>query len=147
MSQENVELFWRAADAFNRRDLDAVLALCDHDIEFADFLMEMEGGGSFRGHEGVRSWWETYITVFPDVSQEIEEVRDLGDVTLVHGRTRGRVRGPGMESDAPFEQAFWLVVKGRNKEGHLVAQLPKRGRGPRSRRVAGVEDVAGERRD
>jgi ketosteroid isomerase-like protein len=116
MSQENVELFWRAADAFNRRDLDAVLALCDPDIEFADFLMEMEGGGSFRGHEGVRSWWETYFTVFPDVSQEIEEVRDLGDVTLVHGRTRGRVRGPGMESDAPFEQAFWLVVKGQNKK-------------------------------
>ena len=27
MSQENVELFCRAVDAFNRRDLDAYLAL------------------------------------------------------------------------------------------------------------------------
>jgi hypothetical protein len=31
MSQENVELVYQAADAFNRRDLEAVLALCDPD--------------------------------------------------------------------------------------------------------------------
>ena len=33
MSQENVELTYQAYDAFNRRDLDAVLALMDADVE------------------------------------------------------------------------------------------------------------------
>ena len=33
MSQENVELHQRAFDAFNRRDLDAFLALADPNIE------------------------------------------------------------------------------------------------------------------
>ena len=33
MSQENVELALRAFDAFNRRDLDAALALVDEDVE------------------------------------------------------------------------------------------------------------------
>ena len=32
MSQENVELTHRAFDAFNRRDLDASLALTDDDV-------------------------------------------------------------------------------------------------------------------
>jgi hypothetical protein len=35
MSQENVELFCKAIDAFNRRDRDAWLALCDPEYENA----------------------------------------------------------------------------------------------------------------
>ena len=33
MSQENVKLVCRAIDAFNRRDLDALLALADDEVE------------------------------------------------------------------------------------------------------------------
>ena len=49
------------------------------------------------------------ISVFPDFRGEPDEVRDLGDVTVV----RGRLRGHGTESDASFEQTFWQVVKWR----------------------------------
>jgi ketosteroid isomerase-like protein len=112
MSRENVELTYRAYDALNRRDLDALLALSDPDVEFADLIVELEGGGSFRGHEGIRSWWEGYFTAFPDLSAEIDEVRDLGDLTLV----RGRIRGRGMESDASFEQAYWQMIEWRNQK-------------------------------
>jgi ketosteroid isomerase-like protein len=115
MSQENVELVLKALDAFNRGDIDALVALTDPDIEFSDFLMEMEGGGSFRGHEGVRSWWESYTTVFPNLSGELKEVRDLGDVTLVNGLVRGRVRDHGKESEAPFEAVFWIVATWRHQ--------------------------------
>jgi ketosteroid isomerase-like protein len=58
MSQENVELVYRLNDAFKRRDLDAYLALCDPDVEYYSRFGEVEGGGPYRGHEGVRSWWE-----------------------------------------------------------------------------------------
>jgi ketosteroid isomerase-like protein len=56
MSQENVELLHRAYDAFNRRDLDALLALCDPDVEFISYTMQVERGDPYRGHDGVRSW-------------------------------------------------------------------------------------------
>jgi ketosteroid isomerase-like protein len=112
---QNVELVLKALDAFNRGDIDALVAHTDPDIEFSDFLMEMEGGGSFRGHRGVRDWWESYTAVFPDLSGEISEVRDLGAVTLVHGRVRGRV-GTGTDSEAPFEQAFWIVATWRDRQ-------------------------------
>ena len=45
MSQENVELVYRFTDAFNRRDLDSFLALCDAEVEYFSHLVELEGGG------------------------------------------------------------------------------------------------------
>jgi hypothetical protein len=51
MSQENVELQHRLTDAFNRRDLDAYLALTDEDIEAIPRVGGMEGG--YHGHEPV----------------------------------------------------------------------------------------------
>ena len=44
MSKENVELAYRAYDAFNRRDWDAFLALVDDQVEVESRLVAMEGG-------------------------------------------------------------------------------------------------------
>ena len=43
------------------RDLVAFLALCDRDVEFISYWMEVEGGGSYRGDGGVRRWWESLL--------------------------------------------------------------------------------------
>jgi ketosteroid isomerase-like protein len=107
MSQENVR---EALDAFNRRDLDALLALSDPDIEITPLIVQMEGGGSYRGHEGVRSWWEDLLGVFPDFSGEIEEVRDLGDMTVARLRLRAHHAG----SDARVEETTWFAIEWRH---------------------------------
>jgi ketosteroid isomerase-like protein len=109
MSQENVELLHRAYDAFNRRDLDAFLALCAPEVAFISFLMQVEGGDPYRGHDGVRSWWERLLGISPDFSAEVDEVRDLGDLTIARVRSHGH----GVESDAPMEQTFWHVAEFR----------------------------------
>ncbi len=111
MSEENVELQQRAFDAFNRRDLDAFLELADRNVEFTPLNLELEGG-SYRGHDGVRSFWKDYLTVFPDFSVALEEVQDLGDVTVARVRLRGR----GTGSDVPFEQPIWQVAEWRRKK-------------------------------
>ena len=54
MSQENVELTRRGVQAFNDRDLDALLAMLEDDVEIVPILAAMEGG--YRGHDGVRRW-------------------------------------------------------------------------------------------
>jgi ketosteroid isomerase-like protein len=110
MSQENVALALRAYDAFNRRDLDAFLALCDPDVEFISYLMQVEGGDPYRGHDGIRSWWERLLAVYPDFTTQIEEVRELGDLTFA----RIRIHGRGLESDAPMDQAVWQVADYRH---------------------------------
>src|SRR5215207_8513987 len=107
MSQENVERAKRAADAFNRRDLAAFLALVDPGVDFTTRFVER--GGSYQGHDGVRTWWEDLMRVFPDFSVEVVEVRDLGDLEIV----RLRVRGHGVGSDTPIEEDIWQVIKWR----------------------------------
>ena len=83
MSEENVELARRAIDAFNRRDIDSFLALCDPDVVFISRHLGLEGGGrTLHGHDGVRTWWESLLGIFPDFSTVLAEVRDHGDVTL-----------------------------------------------------------------
>ena len=112
MSRENVALAYRAADAFNRHDLEAFLALCDPDLEFYSRLAAVEGGGPYQGHDGIRTWWENLHGAWRDFSLGVQEVRDLGDVTLTYLRLRGR----GMDSDAPWEQAQWHVVEWGNEK-------------------------------
>jgi ketosteroid isomerase-like protein len=104
MSQKNVDLARRSIDAFNRRDLDAVMALMDHDVEAVSRIVVIEGG--YHGHEGVRRWWENLLDAFPDFTIEVVEVRELGDATVA----AVRVRGHGASSDAPFEIAVWQAA-------------------------------------
>ena len=108
MSQENVELVRRSFEAFNRRDIASMLALCDPDIEYFSHLVELEGGGPFRGHDGIQSWWERLLAVSPDFRAEIEEVRDLGAVTV----TRQRAHGHGREATS-----LWSRPNGTSPSG------------------------------
>ena len=63
MSRDNVEVFKRIVAAFNRRDLGAVLELSDADVEAVPLLGDMEG--DYRGHTGMRRWWENLHDVSP----------------------------------------------------------------------------------
>jgi ketosteroid isomerase-like protein len=107
MSQENVELHHRCVDAFNRRDLDALLAVMDDDVEVVSRIVAVEG--SLNGHDGMRRWWKSWFDVWPDYKIEVVEVRDLGDVTLATLRALGH----GAGSDVPFEDLAWQLARWR----------------------------------
>ena len=108
MSEENVQLAYRVADAFNRRDWDAFLALMDDQVEVESRLVAMEGG--YHGHEGLRRWWNDFLGAFPDYTAEVEELRDLGDVTLAHVRGWGH----SAASHTPIVDPFWQPIRWRD---------------------------------
>ncbi len=114
MSQKNVELVYRATEAFNRHNFDAMLSFLDPDIEYNSRIVEVEGGGPYRGHDGMRKWWKELFAVFPDFHAEIEEVKDLGDLALarVHQHTQGT------ERQSPADQTQWHLSEWRN--GRIV---------------------------
>jgi len=112
MSQENVRLVYQGIDAFNRRDVDAFLALMDSEVEFTPYEVWVQGGHPYRGHAGVRSWWEESFEVLPDLRAEVYQVRDLGNRTFVHGCLRGHGAGSG----APIERTMWLAIEWRDKK-------------------------------
>lgn len=108
MSQENVELVLKLYEAVNRRDWGAMRTLVDEEVEIESRLVSLEG--AYRGHEGMRRWWEAFLGAFPDYTIEIEEVQDLGDVTLGHIRGWGH----GATSATPIVDPFWLPVRWRD---------------------------------
>src|SRR6266566_3235276 len=109
MSEENVRLVYEVIDAFNRRDLDAYLALMDPEVEFTPYEVWVQGGQPYRGHAGIRRWWNDTFQVLPDLKAEVYEVRDLNDRTFVNGCLRGQ----GVGSGAPIERTMWLAIEWR----------------------------------
>jgi ketosteroid isomerase-like protein len=103
MSEENVELAYRAFDAINRRDLGALLALMDDDVEVVSRIVSMDS--AFHGHDGIRRWWENWFNVFPDYNIEVDDVGALGDRIVAALRALGN----GAGSDLPVEDTIWLA--------------------------------------
>jgi ketosteroid isomerase-like protein len=111
MSQENVELVDRFADAFNRRDLDACLALTDDDVMLVPRVGAMEG--DYQGHDGVRRFYEALLGVWPNLTVTVGEVRDFGGVTVAVLHARGQ----GAGSDVPWDWTVWQVIRWRRAKG------------------------------
>jgi ketosteroid isomerase-like protein len=93
-------------DAFNRRDLDAFLKPTTADFEWCPALGMAVEGGSFRGREGVETYFQVLDTTWEEVQLVAEEVRDLGESVIWLGRIEGRGRGSGVPVDAPMGAVF-----------------------------------------
>ncbi len=109
MSQENVELTYRASELVNGRDLDGLLALMAKGVRVQPQL----AAGGYHGHDGIRRWWKNVVEGIPDLTTEVAEGRDLGDdlvLAVMH------TRGQGATSGMPFEQTYWVPARWRQGE-------------------------------
>jgi len=111
MSQENVDRALELIDAFNSRDLDAFMALTHVQIDVESRLVAMEGGDHGKG---LRRGWESFLGAFREYNLEVEEVRDLGDVTLAQMRGWGH----GADSATPLVDFVWIPMRWR--DGKLI---------------------------
>jgi ketosteroid isomerase-like protein len=108
MSQQNVDVVRRVSDAYNRRDVEAMLNELHPEIEWQPWLQVQLGGGAtvYRGHQGVREGIRDGEDAFSDVQADLSEVRDLGERAVAIGHLRGR----GKESGALTESELaWIV--------------------------------------
>jgi ketosteroid isomerase-like protein len=126
MSQENVEAFRRAFEAFNRRDIGAVLEEIHPEVEWRPILPVMLWGEStvYRGHEGYREVLRDFFEAASEIHLGISETRDLGDRLVAIGRLRAR----GKESGAVTESPIAYVVEYRTARllGFANTSTPKR---------------------
>jgi ketosteroid isomerase-like protein len=108
MSQENVEIVRRMADAYNRRDVEAMLDELQPEIEWRPWLQVQLGGGAtvYRGHQGVREGIRDGEDAFSEVQAELSEVRDLGQRVVAIGHLRGRGKGSGAMTESTLA---WIV--------------------------------------
>jgi len=102
MSQENVELHRRTYEAFNARDVERFIGLCDPGIEFHSTFAAV-GGAVYRGHAGLRRWHRDLSDAWgDDIRVEPEAYFDLGDLTLAFHVLHGRGRQSGADVVMPY---------------------------------------------
>lgn len=108
-----LEIVKRSYEAFDRGDLDAVLADMDPQIEWHQ-AQGLPHGGLYRGIDEVRrnifdpldeSWWDGF-TASPD------EFLAAGDQVVVVGRYRGTAKQTRKQLDVPFVH-IWTIRDGR----------------------------------
>jgi ketosteroid isomerase-like protein len=97
------ELARRGCDALNRNDLDGFLDLIDPEVEFTSMIAEAEGE-TFRGHDGVRRWWESVRNAFKEVHWTYVGLRASDDRGVV------KLRIEGMLSGVEVAQTMWQMV-------------------------------------
>ena len=106
MPDDNAGTVLRSYEAFAKRDLEEFLSYHDPEVEFRSLILEVEGV-VYRGHDGLRSWWESVVDVFPDWTPQADDARELGDRVLL----RVRVEGSGTGSGIDVERHVWNVVE------------------------------------
>ena len=108
MGQGNVDLARTAYAALLRDDIDAVVALAHPDVEWHSLVLEMEG--EFRGHDGIRRWWESIRSAFPDWRPALADIEARGDWVLMHAQATGS----GAASGVGIAGDFWQAVEVRD---------------------------------
>jgi ketosteroid isomerase-like protein len=107
VSEENVAIARKVFDAGNRRDIEAMLAYTDPEVELQSAIIGGAEGNTYRGHQGTRDWVAEGESAFVEFRVEPEEFRDLGDDVLVIGHIHARGRESGVEIESA---GAWLLT-------------------------------------
>jgi ketosteroid isomerase-like protein len=108
MSQDELAMiFRRAMEAYSRGDFEAALVGFDRDIEWNVHPSVAPDATIYRGHEGVKRFWETLAEAFSGMALEIEECRSVGPNQVL---AITRARGMGSGSGAPVASGRFAQV-------------------------------------
>ena len=113
MSTENVELARRILGAWNDRDLEAMRALADPEVEYVNSPTAVEPG-TRHGHDGVAVVLQTQWEMLTDARQEIERTYDRGEEVIVLSMLSRQMPG----SEGRIEAQSLLSYKFR--DGKLI---------------------------
>ena len=112
MSQENVDLAREIMDAWNAEDLERWLACWDPSCVWVPGMRgRMEGTQTYRGHEGLRTYWAEDAEVWDRFLVEVHDVRTHGPEVVAI--TTGSARGKHSEVETRASMAFRFRVSNR----------------------------------
>jgi len=147
MSRRDAEVLHRLYEAFNRRDMPAMLECFDpdveieetEDLEYAALLLRVLGprfvvlSGGYRGHDEVRRLFETVWAISAWFVVEPQEFIEHGDAVVVPLKLQARSADAGTEGEA-ITAHLWTMAGGKavklrvyaDRERALAAAGPPR---------------------
>ena len=122
MSQENVEIVRRMNDAWNRHDLETMLALGDPEIEYVNSPTAVEPG-TRHGHDELTAVLRTQWEMLSDARSEIERIYDRGEEIIALSRLSRRM--PGSEARIEAQSLIsWTIRDGKVTRVEVLAFGP-----------------------
>ena len=110
MSEENLDIVRHITDAWNRRDMDGLLAFVDPEVEYVNSPTAVEPG-TRRGLDEVaavaRTQWETL-----DGRGVTDRLHDRGDEIISEGSVSGLMPGSETRIDTPV-LISWTIRDGK----------------------------------
>jgi ketosteroid isomerase-like protein len=92
----NVDIVREGIDSWSRGDLDGTLALIDPEIVWRPVTAWPGIQPEYRGHAGVRRFWDGFRDPWETITLEADRIRELDErrvLTRSHFRARGRASG------------------------------------------------------
>jgi ketosteroid isomerase-like protein len=105
---DNLEIVQRAIEAFNASGVDGILPLIHPEFEVTtppDLASEPD---TYRGHDGVRRWFDSFYEVMDEIRWDAHEFHKAGDRVVVEFtlRARGKTSGLDFGQDAVMVWSF-----------------------------------------
>lgn len=104
------ELVRRMFDAYNSRDVEALLAVLHPSVRIHSLITEGQPA-DYHGHQGAREWFTAVSDVFDDWSSVIDEIRPVADQGAAVAFT---VTVTGSASGARIDQSYWQGIRSRD---------------------------------
>jgi uncharacterized protein len=108
---ENAEIVRRGYAALAEGGVEALMPLVPEDFEFSTPPALAAEPDTYRGHDGLRRYFDSFYEAMDEVSFEPLEFREAGDRVVVPFRLTARGRSTGLEFDQEAV-AVWQVRDG-----------------------------------
>ena len=122
MARDPVDVIREVNAAFNSGDMERILAVMYPDFETAVPAQFSAEPDTYRGHDGIRRYFESFRDVMEEIRFEELELRVVEPYVVVDVRVTARGRTTGIPVEQRIAQV-WTVRDGRALEVRNFASL------------------------
>jgi|SRR5271167_919228 len=122
MSQENVETLRQAYEAFSSGDMGRILAFAHPDVEVVVPPELSAEPDTYRGHDGVRRYFQSFGDAMDEIRFQPERFWDVGQSVVAVVRLTAK----GRQTAIPVEQQIaqvWTIRDGKGIRVQTYASL------------------------
>jgi ketosteroid isomerase-like protein len=112
MAEEDVAALERMLEAFNGADIARVIELADPDFEGTVAAELSAEPDTYRGHGGLRRYFESFHEAMEEIHFELLHVRDAGTSVVAEVRLTARGRRTAIDVEQRIAQV-WAFRDGR----------------------------------
>jgi ketosteroid isomerase-like protein len=108
VSERNLEIVQRGIEAFNERGVEGIIPFVHADFEATtppDLASEPD---TYRGHDGLRRWFDSFDEVMEEIRWDAHEFHEVGDRVVVEFTLRARGKTTGLDFGQDAVMVWWL---------------------------------------